>query len=274
MAAPVIALLTDFGVRDTYVGELKGAVLSINPSATIVDITHNVPHQDVRVGAYLLGNAVAAFPAGTVFVAVVDPGVGSERRPVLLETPQGAFVAPDNGLLTLVAWLGDHHPPPSTSGLAPLSSGVKAWHLTNPAYWRSSVSNTFHGRDVFAPVAAHYAAGVPAAEMGSPVTELWRLPFPQPMLHEGVVTGEVIHVDRYGNLVTNIPAPMLPPEALVEIAGHRIKALSRHYDTARPLVAMLGSHDTLEIARPGGSASQALGVGQGEQVRITPVRSP
>ena len=180
MAAPVIALLTDFGVRDTYVGELKGAVLSINPTVTIVDITHSVPPQDVRVGAFLLGNAAAAFPAGTVFVAVVDPGVGTERRPVLLETPQGAFVAPDNGLLTRVAWHDDHHPPPSTSGLAPLPSGVKAWHLTNPAYWRSSVSNTFHGRDVFAPVAAHYAAGVPAAEMGSPVTELWRLPFPLP----------------------------------------------------------------------------------------------
>ena len=275
MAAPVIALLTDFGVRDTYVGELKGAVLSINPSVTIVDITHEIPPQDIRAGAFLLGNAATAFPAGTVYVAVVDPGVGSERRPVLLETPQGTFVAPDNGLLTHVAWHGDHHhPPPSTSGLAPLLSGVKAWHLTNPAYWRSSVSNTFHGRDVFAPVAAHYATGVPAAEMGSPVTELWRLPFPQPKLQEGVVTGEVIYVDHYGNLVTNIPAPMLPPEAQVEVAGHRIEGLSRHYDTARPLVAMLGSHDTLEIANPGGSAAEALGVGQGAQVRVTPVRSP
>ena len=114
----------------------------------------------------------------------------------------------------------------------------------------------------------------PAAEMGSPVIELWRLPFPQPKLQEGVVTGEVIHVDHYGNLVTNILARMLPLEALVEIAGHRIKGLSRHYDTARPLVAMLGSHDTLEIAKPGGSAAEALGVGQGEQVRVTPVRSP
>ena len=185
MAAPVIALLTDFGVRDTYVGELKGALLSINPSATIVDITHNIPPQDVRVGAFLLGNAVASFPAGTVFIAVVDPGVGSDRRPMLVETPQGAFVGPDNGLLSRVIWLDEPDPAPSSSASAPLPSGVKAWRLTNPAYWRESVSNTFHGRDVFAPAAAHYAAGVPASAMGEPATNLWRLPFPQPRAARG-----------------------------------------------------------------------------------------
>ena len=274
MAAPVIALLTDFGVRDTYVGELKGAVLSINPSATIVDITHHIPPQDVRAGAFMLGNAVAAFPVGTVFVAVVDPGVGSERRPVLVETPQGAFVAPDNGLLSRVIWLDEHHAAPSSSASSPLPPGVKAWHLTNPANWREVVSNTFHGRDVFAPAAAHYAAGVPASAMGEPATDLWRLLFPRPKLQEGVVTGEVVYMDHYGNLVTNISAHMLPPEALVEIAGQRIAGLSRHYDAAKPLVAMVGSHDTLEIAKPGGSAAEALGVERGATVRVTIARSP
>ena len=274
MAAQVIALLTDFGVRDTYVGELKGALLSINPSATIVDITHNIPPQDIRVGAFMLGNAVAAFPVGTVFLAVVDPGVGSERLPMLVETPQGAFVGPDNGLLSRVVWRDEHDPGPSSSGSSPLPPGVKAWHLTNPAYWRESVSNTFHGRDVFAPAAAHYAAGVPASAMGEPATGLWRLPFPQPKLQEGVVTGEVVYMDHYGNLVTNISAYMLPPDAFVEIAGQRIEGLSRHYDAVKPLVAMVGSHDTLEIGKPGGSAAEALGVERGAIVRVTIAHSP
>ena len=275
MAAPVIALLTDFGVRDTYVGEVKGALLSINPSVTIVDITHNIPPQDVRVGAFMLGNAVAAFPVGTVFVAVVDPGVGSERRPMLVETPQGAFVGPDNGLLSRVIWHDERHAAPSSPGSSPLPPGVKAWRLTNPAYWRESISNTFHGRDVFAPAAAHYAAGVPASAMGEPATDLWRLPFPQPKLQAGAVTGEVVYTDHYGNLVTNIPAHMLPPDAvIVMVAGRRIDGLSEHYDTSRPLVAIVGSHDNLEIAKPGGSAAEELTVGRGEPVRVTGARSP
>lgn len=269
MASPVIALLTDFGLRDTYAGEIKGAVLTVTPNATIVDITHDVPPQDVRAGAFMLGNAAAAFPEGAVFVAVVDPGVGSERQPVLVETATGAFVGPDNGLFTRVVWPDDADGPAAPS-LAPVPSGVRAWRLTNPAYWRSTVSNTFHGRDVFAPAAAHYAAGVPATELGNPATSLWRLPVPRPTLQGDVVTGEVVYVDHYGNLVTNIPASLLGERAAVEVAGQRIEQLSVHYDTAKPLVALLGSHDTLEVAKPGGSAAEALGVGRGAPVRVTP----
>ena len=151
----------------------------------------------------------------------------------------------------------------------PCPRRVRAFHLTNPAYWRERVSNTFHGRDVFAPAAAHYAAGVPAAALGDPATSLLRLPFPRPTLEAGVVTGEVVYVDHYGNLVTNIPAGMLPPDAAVEISGFRIEGLSAHYDTAKSLVALVGSHDTLEIARPGGNAAGALGVGVGARVRVT-----
>ena len=268
MAAPVIALLTDFGLRDTYVGELKGAVLSVNPSATIVDITHHVPPQDVHAGAFLLGNAAPAFPEGTVFVAVVDPGVGSDRRPVLVETSRYAFVGPDNGLFTRVLWPDDADGPAAPS-FEPVPSGVRAYRLTNPAYWREHVSNTFHGRDVFAPAAAHYATGVPTGALGEPATELLRLPFPTPTLDAGVVTGEVVYVDHYGNLVTNIPAGMLPPDAAVEISGFRIEGLSAHYDTAKSLVALVGSHDTLEIARPGGNAAGALGVDVHARVRVT-----
>lgn len=270
MAAPVIALLTDFGDRDTYVGELKGAVLTVNPTATIVDITHHVPPQDVHAGAFLLGNAAPAFPTGTVFVAVVDPGVGSDRRPLLVETPHGAFVGPDNGLFTRVLWPVDAVDAPT---LSPVPNGVRAFHLTNPAYWRGHVSNTFHGRDVFAPAAAHYASGVPAAELGNPATSLWRLPFPTPKLEGVAVTGEVVYVDGYGNLVTNIPAIMLPVPVVVEIAARRIEGLSAHYDPARPLVAIVGSHDTLEIAKPGGSAAEALGVGRGIAVSVVPSAS-
>lgn len=271
MAAPVIALLTDFGDRDTYVGELKGAILTVNPTATIVDITHHVPPQDVHAGAFLLGNAAPAFPVGTVFVAVVDPGVGSDRRPLLVETPRAAFIGPDNGLLTRVLWPGETVGAPA---LSPTPAAVRAFHLTNPAYWRDHVSNTFHGRDVFAPAAAHYASGVPAAELGNPATSLWRLPFPLPKLEGAAITGEVVYVDHYGNLVTNIPAGMLPPVVVVGVAGHRIDGLSTHYDPSRPLVAIVGSHNTLEIAKPGGSAADAINVGRGEQVRVTTGRSP
>ena len=257
MAAPVIALLTDFGLRDTYVGELKGAILTVNPAAIIVDITHDVPPQDVYAGAFLLGNAAPAFPRGSVYVAVVDPGVGSDRRPVLVETPLATLVGPDNGLFTRIIWPDADDTPP-TPTLATLPPTVRAWHLTNPAYRRQHVSNTFHGRDVFAPAAAHYAAGVPASSMGDPATSLWRLPVPLPKLEAGAITGEVVHVDHYGNLVTNIPASMLPPAVKVEIANHRIESLSAHYDTTRPLVAIVGSHNTLEIAKPGGNAAEEL----------------
>ncbi|MDE2803425.1 MAG: SAM-dependent chlorinase/fluorinase [Chloroflexota bacterium] len=268
MAAPVIALLTDFGLIDTYVGELKGAVLTVNSDTTIVDITHHVPPQGVDAGAFLLGNAADAFPSGTVFIAVVDPGVGSERRPLLVETPRAAFVGPDNGLFTRVVWPGTVDGP-ATPVLASLPPGVRAWRLTNPAYWREHVSNTFHGRDVFAPVAAHYASGVAAGTLGERVDAIWRLPVPQPVAKDGVVTGEVVYVDHYGNLVTNIPASMLQPGAVVEVAGERIEGLSAHYDTGRAFVAIVGSHHTLEVAVPGGSAAETLGVGRGALMRVT-----
>ena len=194
-------------------------------------------------------------------MAVVDPGVGSDRRPVLVETSRYAFIGPDNGLFTRVVWPDDANWPRWPVLSSPCRTGVRAHCLTNPAYWRDHVSNTFHGRDVFAPAAAHYAAGVPADALGDPATSLLRLPFPMPTLDAGVVTGEVVYVDHYGNLVTNIPAGMLPPDAAVEISGFRIEGLSAHYDTAKSLVALVGSHDTLEIARPGGNAAGALGVG-------------
>ena len=125
---------------------------------------------------------------------------------------------------------------------------MRAWRLTNPAYWRERVSNTFHGRDIFAPAAAHYASGVPAEALGERVDDIRRLPVSQPAAKDGVVTGEVVYVDHYGNLVTNIPVSMLPRKAVVEVGGERIEGLSTHYDTARPLVAIVGSHDTLEVA--------------------------
>ena len=137
-----------------------------------------------------------------------------------------------------------------------------------PRTGAATVSNTFHGRDVFAPVAAHYSLGVAAPAMGEPVSDLVRLPSLQPVEHAGALAGEVVYVDGYGNLVTNIPAGRLPADAAVEIAGQRIAGLSRHYDAARPLVALVGSHDTLEVARPGGSAAEALGVGRGAPVRV------
>ena len=270
MAGPVIALLTDFGSRDTYVAEVKGAILTINPTATLVDITHEVPPQDINAGGFLLANAVGAFPPGTVYVAVVDPGVGTARRPLIVETPGGSYVGPDNGLFSRVIW-GDQ--PDGDDGdlvqMAYLPPNVKAYCLKLPSYWRDIVSDTFHGRDIFGPVAAHRSLGVEAAAMGDQVHELWRVPSPSVSERGGALIGQVVYVDTYGNLVTNIPARRLPKHPIVEVAGHVIQGLSASYEAEKSLVALVGSHDYLEIAKPLGSAAQDLHLGQGARVQVT-----
>jgi S-adenosylmethionine hydrolase len=240
---------------------MKGVILSINPQARLVDLTHEVPPQDVHAGAFLLGAAYAYFPAGTIHVVVIDPGVGSGRRGLAVRAGDGFFVAPDNGVLS---WVMASEPT------------WDAVELQNPRYFLSNVSRTFHGRDVFAPVAAHLSQGIALTELGSPVTDPVRLDIPQPLVEENGITGQVIHVDHFGNLVTNVTDAMLTrwqrqSHLVIEVAWHRIEGIASTYNAVEPrgLLALFGSSGHLEIAVREGSAAERLGVGRGVHVRIS-----
>lgn len=272
MASSIVTLLTDFGNDGPYVGAMKGAILSINPDVTIVDIAHDLAPGDIRNAAFVLAAAVTTFPPETIHVAVVDPGVGSARRSVALSTGDATFIAPDNGLLSYVI---DTEPPISATEhdvrQHVLPVGFKAVTLTAEPFWKNPVSRTFHGRDIFAPVAAHLSLGVTLEELGPPVDSLLSFPVPRAR-HEndGSVTGEVLAVDRFGNLVTCIRESDLPMGGVhVEIAGQRVMGLSNSYAEADGLLAIMGSAGYLEISVRDGSASAELGVGVGTRVRVT-----
>lgn len=257
----IITLLSDFGLRDAFVGIMKGVALGVCPSARLVDLTHAVPPQAVSLGALLLRSAVPYFPAGTVHLAVVDPGVGSARDAVVVTTARGFLVGPDNGLLAPAAAL----------------LRAQAIHrLTPTAYVPRPVSATFHGRDVFAPAAAHLAAGISPEALGEPVASLAPLALAEATVDAtGGVRGEVVYVDHFGNLVTNIPAPALrafrDSAVSVRIGGMSVAPLHRTYADVAPgaLLALIDSWDVLEIAVRDGSAAQILRAGIGAPVHVT-----
>ncbi len=271
----MITLLTDFGTRDTYVAEMKAAILALAPQAAIVDVTHEVAPQAVAEGAFALGRAFRVFAPDAVHVAVVDPGVGTDRNALLLVTPDGRFLAPDNGLLTYavreapeyeeaIAGAGFLH-----SVAMPVPAGCAAYRLSNDALWRKPVSHTFHGRDVFAPVAAHLSLGVAPHEVGEPLSSMTVLAVPHPRRHGGELAGHVVHVDRFGNLVTTIEGEAVAGRDVeVSVAGRRIRGISLSYEEGGELLAIVGSGGCLEIAARGGSAAQSLGVGVGEPVVV------
>ena len=274
MDSPPIVLTTDFGAADPYAGVMKGVILRISPGATVVDLTHQVQPQNVRQAAIILGASYRFFPTGSIHVAVVDPGVGTSRRAILVVTPAARFLAPDNGLLSFV--LADYlDQPPREPGRVSLPPNVTAYHLTNPRYWLSPVSRTFHGRDVFAPVAAHLSMGVPLQELGQPVTDLVWLPLPPPVQQGSSIQGEVIYADHFGNLITNIPGLELENKSgvVVEIKGRRIDGLSLTFQAGDQgegtLLALEGSFGYLEIAVRNGSAASVLSAGPGEEVWVT-----
>jgi hypothetical protein len=257
----IITLTTDFGLSDAYVGVMKGVILRIAPQATIVDICHDIAAQDVLAAGFLLAGAYSYFTEGTIHVAVVDPGVGTSRRAIAIKDGGYIFVGPDNGIFSFIL-------------CAPASAALQAVHLTNRDYWLAAPSATFHGRDIFAPVAAHLAAGVPLAALGTEVAvdDLVRLPLPRSERRGDVIYGEVVHVDHFGNLVSNITATSLhdPHALLVEIAGVRISGLSPSYaagEAGQPM-ALIGSTGYLEIAVPGGSAARVLMAGKGTPVAV------
>jgi hypothetical protein len=258
----IITLLTDFGTRDVYVGVMRGVILAIAPRARLVDLTHEVPPQDVFAGAMLLRSAVEAFPDGTVHLAVVDPGVGSAREPVAVFTERGILVGPDNGLL---------QPAAERLGLCEVR------RLDREELFRHPVSRTFHGRDIFAPVAAHLASGLAGTSVGSLCAGLHPLPMPAVRRAAGALHGEVIHVDHYGNLITNIAAGEIlnfPADRVsVRIAGVSISPVSPSYAAVSEgaLLAIIGSWGTLEIAVRDGSAAGRLAVGRGTAVTVSAI---
>ena len=277
-----IILTTDFGLIDAYVGVMKGVILGINPRAVIVDLTHQIQPQNILQASFTLATSYRFFPNESIHAVVVDPGVGTTRQAILLVTPHGRFLAPDNGVLSGV--LGDYvDVAPSKPGSVSVPDGLTAISLTNPTYWLEPVSQTFHGRDVFAPVAAHLSMGVSDTDLGDPIGDIVWLPAPQPVREGNTIRGEIIVVDHFGNLVSNIPASMLSDgkssgaTAMVEIGGQKILGLSRTFhDDARPkvssgsdaLIALIGSNGYLEFAYHDGSAAALLEAGVGEPVRV------
>jgi S-adenosylmethionine hydrolase len=259
MARPVIALLTDFGTTDHYVGTMKGVMLGICPEATLVDVSHDVPPHDILAGALELAAAFRYFPPGTVFLAVVDPGVGSERRGVAAEVGDYRFVAPDNGVLTAAV---QEQPP------------TRIVELTDRRYRRTTVSRTFEGRDRFAPAAAWLAQGLDLAALGQPVSALHHLEIPQAEATATAIVGCVLRIDRFGNLITNIERGAFERLAAgaVEIraGAHRVsKVVATYADVGSGEVcALFGSTDHLEVAVNGASAARALGVGRGAPVHV------
>ena len=279
MAHPPIVLTTDFGLSDPYAGVMKGVILSINPDAILIDLTHQIQPQNIRQGSFVLAASHRFFPESSIHVAVVDPGVGTDRRAVLLVTPTARFLAPDNGLLSGV--LGDYlDTPPLNAERVNLPSSLTAYHLNNSEYWLHPVSNTFHGRDIFAPVAGHLSLGVPPADLGRPIQDLTWLPTPKPTQDGNYLLGEVIYADHYGNLVTNIPVGELgnTGKITVDIKGQKINGLSQTFespksDNSEGLLALNGSLGYLEIAVQNGSAAIVLNAGAGETVRVSHTRS-
>ena len=274
MASPLITLTTDFGPRDGYVAAMKGVILGICPDASIVDVSHDIEPQDVAQAALVLSSVAPYFPAHAIHVAVVDPEVGSDRRPLLLTATRGRYVGPDNGIFThvLAEWglvapempVGDEAVPVE----AQLPGGCAAFILDRPEFWLSPLSRTFHGRDLFAPVAAYLALGTSPEELGTETGHVDVLPLPRPRKGRGRVDGNVIHVDRFGNLVTNIRLDGAPTEVGVEVAGRTISGLSPSYREGGELLAIIGSHGYLEVAWWRDSAARKLGAKVGTPVTV------
>lgn len=260
MARPTVAFLSDFGTRDHYAGTLKAVVLSVCPDAALVDIGHEIPAHDVLAGALELAACYRYFPTGTIFLVVVDPGVGSARRGIAADVGDYKFVAPDNGVLSAVF----RESPPK-----------KVVELTERKYARPTVSRTFEGRDRFAPAAGWLAKGIPVASLGKAISNYHVIDLPRPAVSGKELEGEVWRVDRFGNLITNIDRRTFEQFAdggtiAVTIGGRDIPRIVATYAEAPPgeLCALFGSTDHLEIAVNAGDAAQALGLGRGARARV------
>lgn len=255
----MITLTSDFGLTDSYVAEMKGVILSINPNATLIDVTHEIQKFNVRMGAFVLASVASYFPKGTIHLAVIDPGVGTERRAIVIQTKQGYFVGPDNGVLILAAQ----------------QQGIEhIYELSNPKYMRSELSSTFHGRDVFAPVAAHLDKGVDPSEFGPKVTDAVKPEFVSIKQSNGSFLGEVLHIDGFGNIITNVNQTLVPTaeKAIVQLPATRIEIkFAKTYAQAKPEepIVLIGSHGFMEIALNQASAAEKLHVKTGDKIAVS-----
>ncbi len=260
---PIITLLSDFGLRDAYVAEMKAVILSISPDVCIVDISHEIEKFNIRMGAFILASATPYFPKSTVHVAVVDPGVGTKRRPIIIQTKRSFHVGPDNGLLFLSA----------------RKEGVShVYHIKNPQYMRPKISTTFHGRDIFAPAAAYLARGCSPSQFGPEFHDYVIPQYAEPYMKESELIGEVMYIDNFGNVVTNIASKKL--EELETCIGDvlHVRIRRKTFDVrfcsaygevpARTPLAIVGSHDFLEISVNQGNASKTLNLEIGDLLSI------
>ncbi len=264
MQRPIISLLSDFGLRDPYVAEMKAVILSICRDASIIDISHEIEKFNVRMGAFVLAQAARYFPRGTIHVAVVDPGVGTARRPIIVETERSLYVGPDNGLLILAAQ----------------NEGIRhVYEIANPRYMLKKVSRTFHGRDIFSPAAAHLAKGAEPSTFGPEIRDPVRPSFSSPEIRGETIIGEVIHIDGFGNLITNISEGNLKAFGIsegvnlhVQLGGRKMTLkLCSSYDEAprnKPL-SIIGGTGFLEISVNRGDASKTLDANIGTSVVLT-----
>ncbi len=255
----IITLTSDFGLQDQYVSAMKAVIISINPDVRLIDVSHQIPPQDIMAGAYVSRNSALLYPKNTVHLVVVDPGVGSERKPIALKVRDHILVGPDNGLFSL--FFDDFE--------------YKAYHLNNPKYWLENLSSTFHGRDIFAPVAAHLSMGVPLEELGTPISELVSYRWAVPIADKDGLQGWVVHIDHYGNLITNIPKSLYEEvignrKAKIYVGNTILDQTSVTFtdvEEGEPVV-FFGSSDMLEIGINKGNAEVMLGIQKGAQISV------
>ena len=289
MYKPVISLTTDFGEHDPFVGIMKGVILSINPCVRIVDLCHQVPAHRILEASFLLSSSYRYFPDGTIHLVVVDPGVGSRRRPILVQTPQFFFVAPDNGVLSYLyeEHAGRQRPDQEQHGQE--RADLRVFHVTERRYFLPEISRTFHGRDIFAPAAAWLSTGLSPQAFGPMIEDYLQLEVPKPRcLAPHVFEFQIVHIDTFGNLITSIGQDFFFREIsqgqdsaqgqiqgqrfLLEIASHTISSLQTHYaaiHNSSQIGAIFGSTGNLEIFANKASASQLLHVDVGDTGKIT-----
>lgn len=256
----VITLMTDFGSNDHFVGVMKGVILNINPKVRIADITHAVPPQDVHGAAFLIDSTYSYFPDGTIHVVVVDPGVGGQRRAIICQTDTAYFVCPDNGILSYILDSNTAH---------------RVVLLDNATYWLSEISNTFHGRDIFAPAAAHLSRGISLRQFGDAVNNVVRLPVHIPQVTKTAIVGSVIWIDQFGNLITNLTSAMLESFGMdngyvIRAGSAEIRQLNCAYAESEKgkCLAIIGSSGYMEISVNQGSAAQVLGLKRSDAIEI------
>jgi len=265
-----ITLTTDFGVTDGYVAAMKGVIYSLNPEVTIVDINHHIQPQNIREAAFVLSTVYSYFPIYAVHVVVVDPGVGTDRRPLILKTPRAHFVGPDNGVFSYILEAYSCEPQPESQRVR-LGPEIKGYAITRSEYWHQPVSRTFHGRDIFAPVAARLSSGLLASSLGDSIDTVTAFTIPHSVRQNNTITGQILHIDHFGNLITNIKEENLSSagqSVTIVIKEYSIEGMAQTYSDTEGPAALFGSSGYLEISISNGSAAAFFHSQIGDEIRV------